>query len=162
MSVMSIDIFATTNPAFCSLVLRAFSEGYTQRDPQGVPRPLILSPLPLVLSNDIAQTLQSTNSATGLLPWIARNPEVTVGMAERLAKTAAFGRDALLFGLKYRILNVTPDGRVVPDSRGLARKSKFPASADPGRAINLANRLGIWAAEVRSPQTIFVSLGANR
>lgn len=162
MSVMSIDTFAATNPAFCSLVLRAFSEGYTQGDPQGVPLPLILIPLPLVLSNDIAQTLQSTNSATGLLPWIARTPEVTVGMAERLTKTAAFSREALLFGLRYRILSVTPSGRVVPESIGLTRKLKFPASADPGRAINLANRLGIWAAEVGSPQTIFVTLGANR
>lgn len=162
MAAASIDTFATTNPAYCSLVLRAFAEGYVQADPDGVPLALMVLPLPLVLTREIADTLQRTNVMTGLLPWVNANPEITVGLAERVSRTSAYSRRALLFGLRQRILDVTSAGRVVPISDGLVRQPNFPASTEPGRAISHARRVGTWAGQVRSPETVFVGLGGNR
>lgn len=162
MAIPSVDSFAATNPALCSLILRAFAEGYVEEDGEGVPVPLVLVPLPLVLSEAVASTLSATNSATGLLPWLARFQEVKIGMAERVARVAGFSRQALLFGLRYRVLGITPAGRVVPESAGLVKKPNFPASAEPGRFLSLAKRLGGWSGQVRSPETVLLCLGANR
>jgi hypothetical protein len=161
-ALVSIDVFATTNPAYCSLVLRAFVEGYMQGDKEGVPLPLVILPLPLVATESIANTLASTNASTGLLPWISRNPEVTIGMSERLAKTAGFSQDGLLFGIRFGILTISKAGRVITADAGLKKKLKLPATEEPGRGIALSRRIGIWAGQVQSPETVFISLGANR
>ena len=162
MAAASIDTYAVTNPAFCSLVLRAFTEGYVEGDPAGVPLALILLPLPLVLTREIAETLGHTNVTTGLLPWVSSNPQVTIGLSERLANTARYSREVLLFGLRQRIVDINDGGRVVPIPDGLVRKPSFAVSTEPGRAISLSRRLGVWAGQVGSPETVFLSLGANR
>jgi hypothetical protein len=158
----SIDTYAVSNPAFCSLVLRAFAEGYVQADPAGVPLALVLLPVPLVMTKEIADTLGSTNVNTGLLPWVSNNPQVTIGFSQRVTNTAHYSREALLFGLRQRIVDINESGRVVPITDGLAKKPAFPVSTEPGRAMSLARRLGVWAGQVGSPETVFVSLGGNR
>jgi hypothetical protein len=159
---VAIDTYAATNPALCSLALRAFAEGYAESNPDGLPLPLIILPLPIVLTEQIAATIDSTNVTTGLLPWIVRNQEITIGLWDKVARTSVFSRQALLFGIRYRIINMTADGRLLPDKTGLARQPTFPASTEPGRAIRFAKRLGIWMGEVREMDTIFISLGINR
>ncbi len=162
MAMLSIDTFATTNPAFCSLVIRAFVEGYVGEDSEGLFLPLILLPIPLVLTEETAATFAQTNSTTGLLPWLARFPEVTVMLRSRISGTANISRQALLFGIRQRVLSVLPSGRVVLDSDGLRRKPTFPARSEVGRATNYAKRLGTWCGQVRSAETILISLGVNR
>src|SRR5262249_38275797 len=122
MNVDSLDAYAATNAAMCSLVLRAFVEGYCSVDAAGVPLPLILTPLPIVHTDSLAQTMQSTNATTGLVSWVSRFPQVTVGLPERIADAADHAKNALLFGLRYRILAINSDGRVILDSGGLKKK----------------------------------------
>jgi Family of unknown function (DUF6521) len=162
MSTDSLDAYAATNPAMCSLVLRAFVEGYCAVDSTGVPLSLILVPLPLVYTESLAQTLDSTNVTTGLVSWASRYPQVTVGLAERIESVAEHARNALLFGLRYQILNIGPNGRVMLDATGLKKKPAFPMSTDIGRATGLARRLGAWIGQVQSPETVFIVLGVNR
>ena len=162
MAASSIDAFAATNPAFCAVVLRAFAEGYVEQDPAGVPLSLILIPLPVLLSGDIAGALAGTNATTGLLPWIARNPEVTVGLRERVGRVSGFTREALLFGLRYRALTITPAGLVLPESAGLRKQPRFPATSDVGRVLANGRKFGQWVGQVRSPQTVLVSMGVSR
>lgn len=162
MATVSIDTFAATNPAFCSLVLHAFVSGYVEADHEGLPLPLVILPLPIVLSEQVAATLVPTRITTGLLPWVVKNQEITIGLWDRIAKTATFSRQALLFGLRYRIITMNSAGRFVPEKTGLAKQPTFPASTDPGRAIRLAKRLGVWVGQVKEADTIFISLGLNR
>ena len=162
MAASSIDAFAATNPAFCAVVLRAFVKGYVEQDPEGVPLSLLLIPLPVLLSGDIAGALVGTNATTGLLPWVARNPEITIGLRERVGRVASFTREALLFGLRYRVLTITSAGLVLPDTAGLKKQPKFAATTDVGRALANGRKLGQWVGQVRSPQTVLVSLGVSR
>lgn len=162
MPATTIDIYAATNPAFCSLVLRSFIEGYAEADSDGVPIPLSILPLPMVLTDQIARTIDSTNVKTGLLPWVVRNQEVTVGLWDRVIKSAEYSKRALLFGIRYRVIGLNSKGRLTAIKVGLARQPNFPASSEPGRAIRFAKRLGVWMGEVKEMDTIFVSLGVNR
>ncbi|MBX7135532.1 MAG: hypothetical protein K1X67_22925 [Fimbriimonadaceae bacterium] len=159
---VSIDIYASTNPALGALIIRAFVEAYVKEDPAGVPLSLIYLPLPIVLSGEIASTLEETVATTGLLPWVGRFPQVTIGFPERLTRTAKFSRHGLLFGIRQRILTVNDQGHVLPISTGLKRKPNFDAVTEPGRAMKLAKRLGGWTGRVRSEETVFVCLGAHR
>lgn len=162
MAAIGIDTFAVTNPAFGALVLRGFAEGYAEAGAGGVPLALVLLPLPMVLTRSITDALAPTNAKTGLLPWVARVPEVTVGMADRIEATAGISRAALLFGVRYSVLGIDDLGLVVAEEAGLAKKAKFPPSSDTGKAISLAKRLGGWMGEIRSPATALLCLGVNR
>src|SRR5688572_1603937 len=104
MSSASVDTYAAVNPAFCSLVLRAFVDGYCKVDARGASLPLSILPLPLVLTSGIAESLASTNVTTGLLPWTTRSQPSLVGLSERVEVTAEFSKRALLFAVRYSIL----------------------------------------------------------
>jgi hypothetical protein len=162
MATTSIDVYAATNPAFCSLVLRSFVAGYAESDASGSPLPLIILPLPIVLTEEISLALMGTNVKTGLLPWAVRSQEAILGLADRVADAASFSREALLFGIRYRIVSITSDGRLHPDARGLAKQPDFPVATDLGRALSLARRLGLWMGQIRDIDTIFISLGIDR
>lgn len=159
---MTIDTYAATNPALCSLVLRAFIEGYVEADPEGAPIPLSILPLPIVFTEQIAKTIDPTNVKTGLLPWVVKNQEITIGLSERITKSAEYSRKALLFGIRYQVIGLNQAGRLIPVKTGLKKQANFPATTEPGRAIRFATRLGVWMGEVREMDTIFVSLGVNR
>ena len=58
MPATSLDTFANTNPAFCACVLRAFVEGYLKSNPEGVPLPNVVLPLPIVLSRGTRRDLR--------------------------------------------------------------------------------------------------------
>ncbi len=162
MPATSLDTFANTNPAFCSLILRAFVEGYIESDAEGVPLALVVLPLPIVLSAEITATFAGTNVNTGLLTWISRHPYVTIGLRDRVTSSAMFSREALLFGLTQRVLNINDRGFIVLEVAGLKKKVRFPTTEDRGRSVSLARKFGTWIADVRSTETVYACLGLNR
>lgn len=162
MPAVALDTFASTNPAFCALVLRAFTESFQKVDAAGSPIPLLVLPLPLVLSEDTVGFFDGTNTKTGLLTWIGRHPQITIDLPERIVATAKFAREALLFGVTRQVLDVTPQGCIVTADRGLVKRAKFAATDDRQRAFTLAMRLGGWCASVGSIETVYTSLGLHR
>lgn len=155
----SLDVYAITNPAFGSLVLRSFATGFCGRQPQGVEFPLLFLPLPIILSKSISSAFDGTNVRTGLLPWLARHPEVLVGFGDRVCNSREFSREAVAFGLRYQALQVTDGGLTIPSSVGLRREPAYPASDERGRALALADRLGAWMSEVNSTKIVYHSFG---
>jgi hypothetical protein len=162
MPALSLDTFANTNPAFCSLILRFFVEGYMRGDANGLPLPHVLLPLPIVLSSDLNGLFAGTNATTGLLTWVGRHPEVTIDLRKRVGSSASYSREALLFGLTQRILGMNQNGRIVTESRGLVRRVTFNASDERNRFVKNARKFGRWIADVRSIETVFSCLGLNR
>jgi hypothetical protein len=122
----------------------------------------ILLPIPFTLTEDTAATFTQTNASTGLLPWLGRFPEVTINIGDRIRNTAELSRQGLLFGVRQRVLSISSLGRVVLDGDGLRRKPNFPVSTEVGRAMSYARRFGVWCGQVRSAETIFLSLGVQR
>ncbi|MCE9551917.1 MAG: DUF6521 family protein [Planctomycetes bacterium] len=158
----SIDTYAATNPAFSSILLYSYIEGYGSTNSNGLPFPLILLPVPIVLTSDIATAFEGTNTKTGLLSWIARNPEVTVGMRDRLYSTSEFSKQALLFGIRYGVFSLAETGRIFLKPDSLAKKPPSAGSSYVVDAMKLAKRLGAWIGDAGTTETILIALGTNR
>ncbi|MBA4019769.1 MAG: hypothetical protein C0483_21600 [Pirellula sp.] len=158
----SIDTYASTNPALLAIVLRSFVLGYFEKKKTAMPFPLILLPVPIVLTAEVAETFGSTNVTTGLIPWVTRYPKVTVGMRQRLEATTPFSKEAFLFGLKYGLFEVDASGGVTVNPKGLKKNPPPNGLAYITDALKLAKRFGAWVAGAGRPENVFVSLGAHR
>lgn len=160
MSFQSADVFANTNPALGALVLWAFCFGYRARDSLGVEHPLVFLPLPLVLSEVYATTFQGTNSQTGLFAWMERNPELHLDLPLNIEGTRQVTRNAFLFGLRYGILELSDQGRVLPNRNfNLSAAKRRQLGEAIRHALSLADRLGKWTGDVASTRTVFYTLG---
>ena len=162
MPSLSTDTFAYTNPAFCALMLRGFVENYMKADSRGVPLPLMLLPLPIALSGDLVNTFDGTNSRTGLITWIGRHPEITLDLGRRVEALTPFSREAILFALSRRILDINDSGYVELDDAGLKKALRFPAIEARGRVLSISRTLGRWVGEVRSTETVLACLGLTQ
>lgn len=162
MATVSIDTYAATNSAFCSLIIYSFIEGFAKTNSTGAPFPLILLPIPIVLTRDTADSFEGTNLKTGLLSWVTRNPEVTIGLRNRLEETTDLSKDAFLFGSRYGLFTLSDTGRVFLKPDCLKRKPPSTGSKYVTDAFKLARRFGSWLGEAGNTQTIFIALGVNR
>jgi len=153
----SIDIFAETNPALCSLILFKFSVGYHNFSLEGVPFPLLLLPLPIILSGDLAYSFDHTNQNTGFLRWIEKNNDVLVNLSIRIEDSFVFFRPAIEYSFSKNIFSISENGNIIPNIETV--KKKLDDSIKQ-QMIN-AERLGNWLGKVGSPRTIFNCLGLS-
>lgn len=158
MNAVAIDTFAATNPAFCCALLISYLEGYAKP----LPLPLILLPVPVLLTKEIADSFDGTNVNTGLITWTNRHPEITVGMRERLRKTAAYSRQGLLFGIRYNALTVNDKAQVSLQPLGLKKKLPTVGDSFVAESLKLARRFGTWVGAVGNTETVLLMLGANK
>ncbi|MAC55318.1 MAG: hypothetical protein CME31_22485 [Gimesia sp.] len=158
MPSQSTDTFAYTNPAFCALMLRDFVQNYMKADNRGVPLPLMLLPLPIALSGDLADTFNGTNSRTGLITWVSRHPEITLDLGRRIEALTPFSREALLFAISRRILDINDAGYVDLDNTGMKKALRFPATEPRGRILSISRTFGRWVGDVQSTETVLACL----
>ena len=155
MNNISSDIFAETNPAFCSLVIFSFCLGFKQETGNGVPFPLSLLPLPLVLSTDIAHTFKNTNVNTGFFRWTEKNPQIRLNLISGIENSHFYFKPAIQFGLFKQILEI--------DSRGWINPLKENATLPKNTTLKTFNtnaiRLGQWVGQVNSVATVYNHLG---
>jgi len=152
----SIDIFAETNPAFCSLVLLSFCEGYVEQAKSGVPYPLLILPIPIVLSGDLYPTFDGTIVTTGFFSWVKNNPNIVIEMTERLEDSYEFVRPAIEFAVGKRIIGFTNEGLVQPYMESV---SNYTNAKHVSSYFKLSKRLGHWLGEIKSVKTIYNHLG---
>ncbi|MCI5130113.1 MAG: hypothetical protein D3904_01020 [Candidatus Electrothrix sp. EH2] len=154
-----IDFFADTNPAYCSVVLFQFCQGYKQEAKESIDFPLLLLPIPLVLSAELEKTFNHTKINTGFFAWVDRNPELIINLSSRVEGTLELTQKAMEYGVTYCILDITSDGKISPVENGLKKKVAFPAKSKVGLVCRNALRLGQWFGQVRSTATIYNHLG---
>lgn len=155
MNRISIDIFAETNPAFCSLLIFNFCKGYFNETKSGVPFPLIILPLPVVLSNDLSKSFEGTNVKTGFFKWIENNPEILLDLTSRINDSAEFLKPAIEFGVFKELFGIDSSGLVIPRENSI-EKSKNP---ELDKLFKSAERMGKWIGQVDSTKTIYNHLG---
>ncbi len=155
MNRTSIDIFAETNPAFCSLVIFHFCKGYFDETKSGVPFPLLILPLPVVLSNDLSRSFNGTNVKTGFFKWIENNPEILLDLTSRINESSEFLRPAIEFGVFRELYEVDSSGFLIPVQNSI-KKSKKP---ELDSLFKSAERMGKWIGQVNSTKTIYNHLG---
>lgn len=155
MNKTSIDIFAETNPVFCSLIIFSFCKGYFKVTKLGVPFPLLILPLPVILSNDLANSFDGTNVKTGFFRWIENNPEVILDLTTRINESNEFLKPAIEFGVFKKILKIDSLGLLIPAENGVNKRKK----AELDKLFKTAERLGNWIGQVDSAKTIYNHLG---
>lgn len=146
-----------TNPALGGALLWAYLRG-AEGAGAALELPLLFLPVPILLSSSLAQTLDGTNSRTGLFVWLDRNPGLTVGLAERVTKTAPITRRSLLYASRTGLLATDAEGRFhttgATSERSLARSG---AAVKP--LFPLAKRFGTWVGQVGSTRDVLYAFG---
>ncbi|WP_089726334.1 three component ABC system middle component [Candidatus Thiosymbion oneisti] len=154
-----IDIYAAENPVFGAILLHGCAAGYLESAGKGVPYPLFFPVLPLVVSEYTAASFDGTNASTGLFDWLAKRPEVLIGLADAIRATVPFTRTSLVFAIRHRLMDVSPDQRFAPVTHMPWRQPRWRSSDERGRALGLARRLGTWLGRIDDPATLFHRLG---
>ncbi|MNU14544.1 hypothetical protein D3C71_26570 [compost metagenome] len=153
MKSKSIDILASTNPAFCSLLLYSFTEGYMHETNSACPASLLLFPIPLILSNSIKETMNGTNIKTGLFSWINNNPSVTISLIEKINDSSEYFNDAYKYAILKGIL--IPNGNTSLAINPNNLNTSYINDKYLKNYFSLSKRLGLWFGQVGSTETIF-------
>src|SRR5690606_39526549 len=111
------------------------------------------------LSEDLAGSLEGTNKKTGLLQWLERTPQMSVGLAERVNASLEIVTPAVRYGCFTNVLVLGPDGRINLGGTTLKATAISRLDEISARAIRRAGRLGTWFATAGSTRNIFGILG---
>lgn len=144
------------NPAFCALLLRHAVKDYARERGEGMPLGLAALVLPVVLHGRTRDALPAS-TITHLHAWLEDNPEVQVGLAQRVDSMAPYTREATLFALQRRVLSVA-DGLLTAPSVRLQAYTPDPGS-EAESCIRRAGFLGRWFAKNGSPATVLALWG---
>lgn len=153
------DLYAETNPAFCTYALAEFLKAFVEIDENGPELPLAYLALPLALSEDLAGSFEGTNKKTGLLEWLERTPQMSVGLAERLNASLDIVTPAVRYGCFAQVLVLGADGRISPGTQKVKATTIAKLDAISARTIRRAARLGAWFGMAGSTRNIFGILG---
>ena len=149
----SIDIFAATNPAFCSLVILGFCKGYFEESNEAVPFPLLIFPIPFLLSGDLSHTFSHTSMQTGFFRWVENNPEIRINLSQRIEESCEYTNPAIRYGFNRGVLTLTDDGLITPN----VKKGFGNTTVD--LYFKKSERLGRWFGQIKSTKTIYNHLG---
>jgi hypothetical protein len=151
---LALDLYAMTNPALGCAVLWSFLDGAET----GLEYPVLFLPLPILLSSSLSASFEGTNSRTGFFAWLDRAPELAVGMAPRVTRTAEFTRRSILYGSQIGAISVNADGRF--SATDAIRESRLRQAGSTVRPLfPLARRLGSWVASVGSSRDVLYAFG---
>ncbi|WP_348764935.1 three component ABC system middle component [uncultured Salinisphaera sp.] len=153
------DLYAETNPAFCVYALAAFINAYVQVNEIGPEMPLAYIALPIALSEDLAGSFKGTNKRTGLLEWLERTPQMSLGFGERVNASLHIVTPAVRYGCSTQIFILGVDGRLRPGTKRVKAAAVGRLDTSSAGVIRRAGRLGAWLATAGSTRNIFGILG---
>jgi hypothetical protein len=116
---------------------------------------LVVLPLPIILSNDLAPTFEHTKANTGFFRWIQNNPEILLELSERINESSEFLNPAIEFAVYRKIIQITNLGTLLAVQENIST-AKSQGLSD---LFKRANKLGNWMGQVNSSKTIFNYLG---
>ncbi|TAJ09050.1 hypothetical protein DMA11_20780 [Marinilabiliaceae bacterium JC017] len=148
----SIDIFAETNPAFCSLVLYSFIRAYHEESGCPVSFPLLLLPIPIILSGDLESSFNGTNKKTGFFTWLERNPKIRFELIDRIENSMEYIKPAIEYGFFKGIFKLSSKGEIYPETQSV-KNCKTNQITKP--IFKRAENLGYWLGRINSRRTIF-------
>lgn len=156
---IAYDIFAETNPAFCTFGIFGFCRKYGAASRKSPELALVYLALPLALSGDLETSFEETAATTGLLSWLNCYPDVRLDLGVRLDASKDIVSAAVRFGLGTRALLLGADGTIGLGARKLSAAPVADLPENPKRAIKRAERLGTWMGNAGSAGAIFSAFG---
>lgn len=161
MTHQTIDVYAHTNPAYGAILIREYLRGVEHIVRDGVDFPLLLLPLPIAMSGQLAESFDGTNVATGLLAWLQRSPNIKILLPDVVRKTTFYSQRSALLGLTSGVITVDSVARFRSGAKGILQEplKAYAASDERGQALRRAQRLGHWCGRVGSLESIFNMMG---
>jgi hypothetical protein len=153
------DVYAETNPAFCTYALVAFVKAYLSINASGPELPIAYLALPVALSGDLAEAFGGTNKNTGLLEWLERSPQVQVGFTDRVNASMEIVTEAIRFACFTGVLSMEESARLQLGEKKLKKSAASTLDDGASRVIKHAERLGYWLAMAGSTRSIFDIMG---
>jgi hypothetical protein len=148
------------NPAFCALLLREGAVGFAQREPTGIPYPLLFVLLPIVLHRATREKLPSS-TATKMHPWIEEHQEAKIGFSQRCSAVSAFTREAVIFALGSGLVSISPNATIQAAPSFRLKRLTWPTDSESAACRQRARFVGRWFAAAGEPATIFAMWGVR-
>ncbi|MDQ0257095.1 hypothetical protein J2S74_004541 [Evansella vedderi] len=165
--MISTDIYSSTNPALCSIVLWSFLKGFEEQNKDGCEFPIILLTLPISLSNKVRETFKGTSNATGLLTWLSRGPQSLIGLPQRIETSSSFTKDAIIFGINNKIIDIdNKTGKLKSNNSGLTQSKlnnilKSEKASELKDIMLISKRFGNWCGQLQSSIIIYNVMGLS-
>ncbi|MCI4251560.1 DUF6521 family protein [Bacillus sp. CCB-MMP212] len=164
--MISVDTYASTNPALCSLILWSFLKGVEEVTNNGCEFPILFLPIPFALSKQIRETFDGTDNSTGLLTWLSREPQILINLAKGIEASNAITKDGLTFGYANKIIRIDKNGQFYSDNQGLVQKRlreflNIKGGEDLKSAFVIAKRFGNWCGQLENTKIIFNVMGLS-
>ncbi|WP_406109849.1 three component ABC system middle component [Kitasatospora purpeofusca] len=153
------EVEALLNPAFGAYVLAHGAAAYSTAtsDQAALPWPSAFLVLPLVLPPDSRAKLPR-DTRTTLAAWLGDHPVERAVYPRRAAGLHEHARASIRFGIRHRILVLTPTGLAA------VGRPRRPAPAEDGEeaasCVRAAVLMGRWLA-ASDPATAFTLLGVR-
>jgi hypothetical protein len=155
MNVLSTDVWHVQNPALGALLLWRFAVGYqrSRSDAAPCPIPLVFLVLPILLHQDSAELVQSTQQSSGLRAFVAKFGEARRGVSDYLL--AIHDRTDTMKSLSVESLRIAFVARLMSLDRRAATlmpltttlpRLGIPDSVRP--LIRDAEKLGTWCSQL--------------
>jgi hypothetical protein len=153
------EIASLFNPAFCSVLIYDVVSDYEKTKGEGMPFALPFIIFPMVLHKPTRDLLPKSTNAL-LFPWIQKNPQVRIGLANRARNFTPYLRESIMFCLQTGLMRIDEHGNM----RMFSRYQKIEKYAKETELFSLrkqAKLLGRWFASVNEISTLFVLLGVR-
>ena len=111
-----VEIANLLNPAFLGAILRKSIDGYVTRSPEGMPFAVAFLVPAFALHPNTARRLPRRTASTPLHMWLQRdeNRDVLVALADRITALVPFVREALIYAIQRKVIEITDMGRLKP------------------------------------------------
>lgn len=151
------------NPAFCGLLLHSAIRGYTEINSNGMPFPLIFLVPPLVLHRSTRMKLPTRlSSGKALASWTVNNPDCRLGFDARMQSLVPIAREAMLFGLRHKIVALHGNSYFVVVDRAIKKSIASDFETEEAKEImKSAHFVGRWLAHSGSTHNSYAVLGVR-
>lgn len=154
-SVISANLF---NPAFCGEVLRRAIDGYNQNEQESkMPYSLFCLVLPIVLHKGTRENMP-TRSNTYFHSWVNNHEYLFIDFAERVRQLLPYSREALMFLLKQKVLEIDEAGQLFIIQPYRKKNPKGIDVEEVKQILRKAELLGKWLRLTGNEQTIYMFL----
>ncbi len=145
------------NPALLAAITASAAAQFHAASDRAMPWPYAHIVAPLVLHRGTREALPR-DTRTHLTNWVADHPVEHAGLGRRALSLREAVQEGMRFGLRYRMLEVAPDGGLL-GSLASGRGHTLPKDSDVQRIVARAGFVGRWLTKIEQPATVFVVLG---
>lgn len=156
----SPEVAHLLNPAFCGHIIYEAVKAYSKANETPFPYPLVFIVLPLALHRATRESM-SARSARQFQVWLAANPSIKIGFAQRARQLSPFAREAVTFLVQGKSLIMDHEGGLASGAALRRARRTIAIHPEVEDCLKKAALLGKWFATAGPAATVFVSLGVK-